>query len=60
MSKKVPPQFVVLPPPPPAAPATTTVPSNPVTSFGDWVRADMAYKESQSLNVSDGGKGVSN
>jgi hypothetical protein len=28
-------------------------------SFGDWVVADMAYKQSQPLPISDGGKGVS-
>jgi hypothetical protein len=26
----------------------------------DWVAADMAYKESQALPISDGGRGVSN
>lgn len=29
-------------------------------SFGDWVAADRAFKESQPLPISDGGRGVSN
>jgi hypothetical protein len=29
-------------------------------SMPDWVAADRAFKESQPLPVSDGGKGVSN
>jgi hypothetical protein len=31
-----------------------------VLSMPDWVAADRAFKESQPLPVSDGGKGVSN
>ena len=31
-----------------------------VLSMPDWVAADRAWKESQPLPVSDGGKGVSN
>jgi hypothetical protein len=30
------------------------------TSMPDWVTADQAFKQSQPLPVSDGGKGVSN
>jgi hypothetical protein len=31
-----------------------------VLSMPDWVVADRAFKESQPLPISDGGKGVSN
>jgi hypothetical protein len=31
-----------------------------VLSMQDWVTADRAFKESQPLPISDGGKGVSN
>jgi hypothetical protein len=31
-----------------------------VLSMPDWITADRAFKESQPLPISDGGKGVSN
>jgi hypothetical protein len=60
---RVPPQFGTTTPPPPAKPdghITPATATSTATRMGDWVKADMAYKESQPLIVSDGGKGVSN
>jgi hypothetical protein len=34
--------------------------SQSTVRMGDWVAQDMAYKQSQPLPISDGGKGVSN
>jgi hypothetical protein len=48
---------------PPAKPLTDAAANGQVAgtpSLKDWIVQDMAYKESQALPVSDGGKGVSN
>ena len=61
---RTPPQFQNIVQPVPAAKPTSDASANGQTSgtlsMGDWVKADMAWKESQPLIVSDGGKGVSN
>jgi hypothetical protein len=44
----------------PGAKPSTDAAVNAGPSFKDWVAQDMAYKSSQPLPVSDGGKGVSN
>jgi hypothetical protein len=44
-------------------PSTDTAANGQVAgtpSFKDWVAVDQAFKQSQPLPVSDGGKGVSN
>lgn len=49
--------------PPPAKPDghyTPVTAVSPATRMGDWVALDIAFKESQPLIISDGGKGVSN
>jgi hypothetical protein len=65
MATRVPPKFasrspLVQPPPPPDGHYTPATATSVSTRMGDWVAADMAYKESQALPISDGGKGVSN
>jgi hypothetical protein len=65
MATRVPPKFanvapISQPPPPPDGHKTPATATSVATRMGDWVTADMAYKESQALPISDGGKGVSN
>jgi hypothetical protein len=61
---RTPPQFQNIVQPVPAAKPTSDANTNGLTSgtlsMRDWVKADQAWKESQPLIVSDGGKGVSN
>ena len=44
----------------PSTDTTTNGKTAGVLSMPDWVAADQAFKQSQPLPVSDGGKGVSN
>jgi hypothetical protein len=44
----------------PSTDAATNGKTVGVPSMPDWVAQDLAYKQSQPLPVSDGGKGVSN
>jgi hypothetical protein len=61
---RTPPQFQNIVQPAPAAKPTSDASANGLTpgvlSMRDWVKADLAWKESQPLPISDGGKGVSN
>lgn len=45
---------------PPAKPDPGPKPHGANPPLQDWVKADIAYKESQPQAISDGGKGVSN